>query len=143
MAKSTSKKMYSDPPKMGKDDKGNVAIIPSQNKADEVQAGTDGVPVDAKHSSERTEAVHRHVSEKLSMHHRHESEHAAGGDKASVHASHMEEMKAMNKRHEGEVKTMHARHEKGGLEKAVHGKSESAKKTQVDDKPDDGGDEKK
>lgn len=111
-----SDKMYKNGPRLGKDDKGEVAIetppaeMPSQ--ADKVQAGVDGMAINVRHSSDRMEAVYRHITERLQMHHKQEAEHGLGGDKAKIHMTHMEEVKAMHRRHESELKGLASRHEK-------------------------------
>ena len=107
-----SSKMYKDSPRLGKDEKGEVVVetpvSEEPSEADKVQAGVDGIVV--KQSSDRTEAVHRHISERLQMHHKNEAMYGMG---KSDSAANLEELKAMHKRHEAEFKTLYARHEKG------------------------------
>jgi hypothetical protein len=111
--------MYGNPPKAEQDEKGNFNVTQEPSKADETQAGTEGV---ARHEHERREMHHRHVTEHLALHHKHEIEHDHHeGDKKELHERHEDEYKHMHKKHEHEMKTLHDKHEKEGDGEPVHG----------------------
>ncbi len=105
------KRLYKDSPKLERSEKGDIKAVkpsdkegaPSESmkKADEIQAGDDGMKV-----TEGLPPHVRHAHERQSMHARHEMEHSVH-DHANAGAK-----KEMHGRHEKDMKDMHGRHEK-------------------------------
>lgn len=96
--KSKQDKFYGNPPKAERGDEGKMEVKKSEKTKGSPtsdDAGTEGVPVEVRHGSERRD-----------MHSRHTMEHAIAD-----HAG-KKDKKEMHKRHEGEMKSMHDRHEK-------------------------------
>lgn len=126
-----SEKMYAKPPKMERDDNGKLGVK-KPAKADAVEAGVDGMPMEVQQAHDRVAMKHRHQLEMMAMHHKQESEHSAhdaakGGAKAALHGKHEKEHKEMTDRHHSEMKKTHAKHAKGGLAEPKHEKAEMPK----------------
>lgn len=113
--KSKAEKMYANPPEAEQDDKGSFHVKPK--KADQEQAGTDGVPEKEGHEENQQHMMnmhHRHETEHMAMNRRHEVEmHASGGKGEGMLEKHIHEHKEMNTRHMAEMKKMHKK-EGGG-----------------------------
>lgn len=115
---SKSKKMYDKPPVAERDAKDGKIKVKKPSKADAVQAGVDGMPIEVEHAHARRAMHHRHETEHMAMNHTHEMEHGAhdaakGGDKAKLHDKHETDHKEMSDRHHKERKMLHAKHGKG------------------------------
>lgn len=135
---SKADKLYGNPPKMERDKDGHMTVK-KPTKADEVQSGTEGVPVPVQQAHERHGMHHRHEVEHMAMHHKHESEHSAhdaakGGSKEHMHDRHEKEHKEMTERHHKEMKAMHAKHEKGEISGLQEPKKEGSEKSGKEEK---------
>ncbi len=103
-------RMYKNSPELKRGDDGHMGVTKkgdepnkSEEAADDVQSGTDGM----KHDSAMPMHT-RHAHERMAMHSRHEMEHsvhdhAEAGSKKEVHGRHEKEMKDMHGRHEKEI----------------------------------------
>lgn len=111
MPKNKAKKMYDNPPKVERDEKGALGVK-APTKADAVQSGTDGVDVHAEHAMR--DMHHRHEMEHMAMNRRHEVEHHSSGGDAGLPEKHVTEHKEMNTRHIGELKKAMSRSAKDG-----------------------------
>jgi hypothetical protein len=121
MAESLSKSLYSDSPKLGRDEAGKVKVHKGGEKkeekaseTDEITSGADGAVRDTtdRHAAERFTMHHEHIHERMKMHERHAMEHMRHkGHKGPLHDRHESELKDLHKEHEKEHKTMHERHE--------------------------------
>lgn len=92
-------KMYSDSPKMERDDETGKVVVKREKgeakggKKEDMKEGAMG------------DAHARHAMDRLALHHKHENEHHAhkGGEKHEMHERHHSEMKAMHRGHEKEM----------------------------------------
>src|SRR5690348_16651635 len=117
-----SDKLYSDSPRLERDDEsGKVETKKPSKKAEKEpgETGTEGMAVNERHAHERREVHHHHIAEHLATHHRNEMEHThEKGDKKALHERHEQEFADMRARHGKELKALHDRHEKGETAKS-------------------------
>lgn len=106
----SSKDMYKNSPKIGKDADGKAAVEKGPTEAERVANTENGQQGGQPVTEEAMPMPVRHAAERHAMHGKHEQEHGMHdsgkhGDKKEMHSRHQSEMKAMHKMHEKQAAT--------------------------------------